>query len=116
MANKLYTQWPADLPKSANKHSRLLHKQENSLPSLNITHWHLVQNPDFNKLILVMDNNDVRLVRKWVNSLQMLGQSADLILSIDQTDILITRPVLTSILPTELTLHYLHNGAEVRIM
>lgn len=116
MANKLHTVWPEDLPKTVKKQFKLMHRSDKPLPSLSANQWYLVQNPDFNKLIVILENNDVRIVRKWVNKLQLLGQSDDLILSFGKTDILLPRPVCTAFNETELTLHYLHKGVQVSIM
>ena len=116
MANKLYLTWPSDLPKNALKQFKLIHKGIKPLADLNASQWYLTQNPDFNGLIVVLDNNDVRLVRKWINKLQLLGQADDFILSFGKTDILLVRPVCTAFTATEMTLHYLHNGVQINIM
>jgi hypothetical protein len=116
MANKLHTSWPKGLPTGVITPCKLIWTDTEALPPLNARGWHLVQNPDFNQLILGLGENDIHVARKWLNRLQLLGQTENILLSFDKTDIQLYRPVCTFFTDTEITLHYLHKAVQNSIM
>lgn len=116
MVNKLHLSWPAGLAPAVTTACKLIDTNKQPLAPLNAKQWFLTQNPDFNRLILVLADNDVRVAKRWINKLQLLGQPDNIILSFDKTDIQLYRPVCTFFTNTEITLHYLHKAVQNSIM
>jgi hypothetical protein len=74
--------------------------------------WELTQNPEFNRLVLLLKSGTERTVAKWVEHFSVLGQIHDVVVRTPQSELQLYRPVCTGFDRHQFVFHYLHNAPQ----
>jgi hypothetical protein len=75
--------------------------------------WELVQNPEFNHLVLKLKPGVKRTAEKWGEYFSVLGQDQNVIVKTYRFEVLLHRPICTWFDKYRLGFHYLHASPQV---